>query len=831
MTLLVKHDMYRLIKAQVLQLVHDNHLNRHKEVKIYYGRHELSLILSTMLDASRRTGRSVVLQNMIRYLIPFYFTTRASTMGPTHRKWRDLNYVPVLGDLRFFVRGYMDWDIEFRFKHIKNSINTVEAEEQTVNMTGCLYTHNLPFDITLPFAAHLFLLKRFTVKYETIEEFTSDLSAELQIDPAFADTPIFLAGGPGGREFAEPEVAATAASIYESLRAWGNKCGIPRAGVTALRRETSNMYSLQLGHRVAKDALHHATDGPFRNSYSRNLQNHNLVQIRLGEVAGALESFPGAKITENHKRHGFKSWAVEALIRREQEETPEGTQVKEDAKRARVAYKTSLLDLPDFKDVKDARLETWETYLRCYNATAAGYVIGTLNANRLFGLATGDIDPPKAEKGTPVAFKQPYNSEKTQPIRESFIEAETAFLKKQKHYLRQYDRGVKNEKNKQLLQRPLTGLAADRNVIVEALSAPDPGVHLKKALSSASAPPDLENLESLKRWATNLQIAQMAVSAIEDEGPGSNLAAQGDQDRLFAWLDSLSLNEPTPELASVATQRKAAKSKEDKEGPAAHDADDEDDTPGDDIDERSEEDILKIPVADARRALLEYYVLPVLAARAYAKYKVEDGYQCPRCSLYTHIKPLPVTILYSLVRFEEHILIRHSEWDDLELQIIEMGPDGASYHCPAGDFANAVSVKQVREHALSGNCVRGTIYANMARERAEATPIRHKNDRDDNKSSRLGRSRKANGLESDSEDSNFEGQVAVKVPKPAVSFKARVQDLIQTAASTSLDPDAAEAIADPLVKYVDGLPELGPARKGSKQPGEAEWDLLGLSEL
>ncbi|KAJ6541202.1 hypothetical protein DFH09DRAFT_1322780 [Mycena vulgaris] len=381
MALLIRHGVYAELKAQVVQLVHDFKLNRYKDIKIYYGRPELDLILTHMLEHTRRNGRQLV---------------------------------PVCGDITVIRRGYMDYEIPWRMKQFKLSIGTASSPEQNFNITGCLYTHNLLFDLTVPIIAHLFLLKRFKTKYATIAEFVADTASEIEIDPAFKDTPIFLAGAVGGREFAVPHQAAMAEATAESLRDVAQKCGLPGAGVTALRRDTGNMYALQLGTRIAKDILNHEADGAFRDSYSRNTTNYDLPQIRLGERAGALETFPGQQIEANLKRHAFKSYAVECLVRRARA-APQAEVTAKDAEKRKLEYKAKLVDREEFKPLDVARQAAWLQYLACFNATASAYDPGTASANRIFRLATGELDNPKGTK-IPVAFARGWTEIQTAPV-------------------------------------------------------------------------------------------------------------------------------------------------------------------------------------------------------------------------------------------------------------------------------------------------------------------------------------------------------------------------------------------------------------------------------
>ncbi|KAJ7103882.1 hypothetical protein C8R44DRAFT_746619 [Mycena epipterygia] len=802
MTLLVKEGVYVKLKAQVVELVHEYKLDRHKAAKIYFGRHELQLIIQTMLDASIRTGRQLV---------------------------------PVCGDITLMCHDYMDFELEWRMKIFKrqNAIGTVTGKEQTFNVRGCLYAHNVLFDIILPLIAHLFLLKRFKTKYESIEALCADRKAQLHIDPVFNDTPIFLAGATGGREFAVPERPAMATSVYEALRDWAQKSGLPGVGVTALRRDAGNHFGLQNGERIAKDFMNHQTDGPFRDSYSRNTANFNLVQLRIGEVAGSLESFPGQKIQENHQRHGFKSYAVEALVRAARE-APQAEETEKEKKAARLAHRAKLIAEGDLLQPMDkTRSKAWENYVACFNKTASAYKMCTISANRVLKLATGELEPPEREPH-PLAFEHPWDEPKTKPLLDTFVNAENIFHKQLKKEMRRYDIELRNAKNKELLEGGLTGDGNERELVVQALAAPDPGKHVRRALEAAAAPANTDDLESVRSWVDSIHKARTALTAIDiDEGPGA-AQAQADQDELFAYFDRLTVSNSAPELATVSAYRKAAVKTAEKDtlkGKSTDaNADDspEPDWPDHDVDESAEEDILKVPIADARRALLKYYVQPVLRIRSYDKYKITNeeiaagaapGYRCPRCKLYSHrAEPVEIETLKTIAHFERHM-------SDLPV-FYRTNAQLETTTLTTSFYSDAESVTAVRKHALSGQCMNSEGFLAMAREREESTP---KHDTEAYKDRRLYRSRKVN-RDSDVSDSDCEESDDGEDLEPAnaTTLKGQVQDLLLASSATSQD-DEETTILGELLEYLEDVQQLPVTKKGSKTA--VDWDILELDQL
>ncbi|KAJ7216317.1 hypothetical protein GGX14DRAFT_391164 [Mycena pura] len=359
LSLLIKEGLFQKLKAQVVQLIHDFKLDRHYDTRIFYGRRELQIMQAHILDNSRHTGRQVAIQHLNRMNATFFFSSRASSLGPTHEKWRNLGYVPTCGDLRVFRKGYMEYQIEIRLKFHKMHIGTAAAVDQTFLIEGVKYAHNINFDYSITMLAHLFLRGVFQKKYETVKELVEDPSSELQIDPHFKDAPLFLEVAPGGREFTFPPKAAMSRSHYDHIQYWAGECGLARVGATAFRRDTGNYYGLQMGERVAKDVLNHKAEGIFRNHYSRAMANYNFVQLRLGEVVGTNEAVPGQVLKDADDRHLFSSFAVECLTRkaRKDPEDQNVTQAKRDE------FKKKLKDKFPLKPLDEARQVAWNTYL------------------------------------------------------------------------------------------------------------------------------------------------------------------------------------------------------------------------------------------------------------------------------------------------------------------------------------------------------------------------------------------------------------------------------------------------------------------------------------
>ncbi|EDR12267.1 uncharacterized protein LACBIDRAFT_323407 [Laccaria bicolor S238N-H82] len=212
--------------------MHKHRLDRHFKPRQYLGHEHLSLVLNTMLSASRHVGHQVIIQNMVQLGITFYTTAQGSTQGPTHVKWHDLGYAS-------------------RSFHIFQPLTICLAVHKTQACSGVSMKPE-------HMEHHHFFWQ--------VQELCNDNSAGLLLDQVMKEEPLFLASDEGGRNFVVPHQVATAQSLSHALSYWTKQAGLPTSVCTT---------------------------GVFHTHYSHNMNNISTVGIRLGEVAGTNESRPG----------------------------------------------------------------------------------------------------------------------------------------------------------------------------------------------------------------------------------------------------------------------------------------------------------------------------------------------------------------------------------------------------------------------------------------------------------------------------------------------------------------------------------------------------------
>ncbi|KAJ6500418.1 hypothetical protein C8R45DRAFT_67713 [Mycena sanguinolenta] len=617
---LVRGGLYKTLKQSVITLIHQFKLDRYHNSKLYYGRYELERIINKILHSSRSQGREVALQHIVSFLCTFFFTSRASSLGPTHVKWRELDYFITLGDLTIYCNGFCDWDIDIRFGQFKTAIGTMQGLEQIFRACGVKLSHNVLFDITVALMAHLWAMGAFKKKYTRPEDLLEDTSRyQMELDPDMLHLPLFRAATPHGRRFIEPVRAAMSRSFGDAMSYWAGEAGLPRAGCTALRRDAGNLYGLQLGTKLAKDILNHHVTGVFRKSYSQNMQNLRLVGIRLGEDAGQKEAVAGDKLKEHNDRHVLASFAVEALVRdtrRDQEaEAAEADKTKRE-------YKKSLDD-GALKTEHESRTEAWEEYLKCFSVSAAGYQMGTANANKILERAvTGkEVKKEVLEFVKREDAPELYNKATAQPKLDAFLKAEKEYLKERTKLIREYTKNLKNAVNYDLLHTIKTGSPQERRAAADSLLTAHPSPHMAQAVEDAlhqvRPAQNAHNIDDVRAWVKNLTQAA-ETTALNDYLEAQE--AEGEENQLVQFLEKLDLNVPQDDIFSPPPPPPATTL-------TSLDVQLEDGAP--DIDESQETDILKIPVTDMRRHMFMYYCHPIVIAREYAALQVlHDALLC-----------------------------------------------------------------------------------------------------------------------------------------------------------------------------------------------------------
>ncbi|KAJ7433169.1 hypothetical protein B0H11DRAFT_1939751 [Mycena galericulata] len=339
--LLTQKGLYKTCRDNVMNVLWQCNLDRTMNPHIYYGRAEVRLVIETIL-ASRTASRLAQIQTITRIVLTMFIAWRPLSMAPTNdvmvlleRASATITYIR-LKDIRIIRTGPMTFIILLHGSEFKPSpkghLMTVSAAEQYWKLMSVLFAHNALFDPTLWIL--LFLFARNTLTYtvptpllvpphlltptQCIEEFATDTAAEVKIKPEKLDEPLFLAVSAGGRNLSAK--AGKSHGISQAATYWACKAGLPGGGNGTYRRDASDkvflvLFGQQIGDQAAKDILNHAILGVYRQFYSRNTVNHDVVRIRLGEIAGNLESEAGQKLKEATSRDVYMEYAVEALLR------------------------------------------------------------------------------------------------------------------------------------------------------------------------------------------------------------------------------------------------------------------------------------------------------------------------------------------------------------------------------------------------------------------------------------------------------------------------------------------------------------------------------------
>ncbi|KAF9009463.1 hypothetical protein BDQ17DRAFT_1062943 [Cyathus striatus] len=387
MVLLAHDGLYHKLKDAVIYLIQERALDRKLNPKQYFGRSHLQAMFSYMLKSSKVNGRVAVLQQIFRILCSFYMTSRPSTLGVPEAKWRELGYYPKLRDVRIFRLGLYLYKIEVHWEHFKGKRNTATADEQVFILDSVKLGHNLLFDPTLYLVLFLFCRKAFGEKYPTLDALLSDDSAELSIDESKLDDPLFLELKFGGKEFVTPEAPATAASASHTFGDWAQKAGLPRAGMSAIRRDAGNNYGLQLSFEIAQDLMNHApsdSHSVYRKSYSRNTANYAVVGIRLGEEAGPGEAYPGQVLHRQESRMDLKDPVIDALLYQ-----LSSTKLEED-KAAKEARMEAINKDPEMISLLAECDEVSDKYESCFSKGTAAYERNLANVHLMYEIGSGN---------------------------------------------------------------------------------------------------------------------------------------------------------------------------------------------------------------------------------------------------------------------------------------------------------------------------------------------------------------------------------------------------------------------------------------------------------
>ncbi|KAJ7470364.1 hypothetical protein FB451DRAFT_1559665 [Mycena latifolia] len=321
MSVLTRGGLFHDLRLVLMNLINKNSLDRNLTEKEYYGRAEVQLVIQEIL-AAHPSHRRQGIQIIVRTLMQFVLALRRSSLAPANAVLRALDRYITLGHVRIFRDpdpSRFSFLVHLHCDQFKAALMTVHSSEMRFVLGGVRMATNTLFD--LPVWLTLFLYARGALEIESFDQLLAsgpDQPVEIIVKESMRHLPLFVRVKKG--QYTDKVISAEAVS--ENFNYWAQKAGLRGGGTGTLRRDTGNHFGLQQGVRLAQDLLNHAISGVFRRHYSKNMANFDLVGLRLGEVAGGLEKFPGEKLQETLGKHAYMQCAVEALIRKQTRLTP-----------------------------------------------------------------------------------------------------------------------------------------------------------------------------------------------------------------------------------------------------------------------------------------------------------------------------------------------------------------------------------------------------------------------------------------------------------------------------------------------------------------------------
>ncbi|KJA26820.1 hypothetical protein HYPSUDRAFT_1032153 [Hypholoma sublateritium FD-334 SS-4] len=318
-TFLRDKDRISKLKDKVQQLIFDKKLSRITKPKFGFSRHEIKILLTTILDASNHssTQRMFAFQSIFAITVAFCGALRPSSLAAANALAIEQDQYLHIGDCQLFVHGPLDWEIRIHVTNFKGSFG-ITASEQYHRYRSLKMGHNLLFDPTVWAVLNWFSRGVFLKKYKDFAEFCNDNSAEIQFDPNKKSEPALLAGLPGQNgKFSDKPM--TSSNLTEIFAAWCEKALLPRCGFGAMRRFKADMWGMQLGFELAQVLMNHARGGVYHNAYTKKNENYDLPALAMGEIAGSLEKAPGEVIKRMEDQQMFIGVAVECLVRTTQD--------------------------------------------------------------------------------------------------------------------------------------------------------------------------------------------------------------------------------------------------------------------------------------------------------------------------------------------------------------------------------------------------------------------------------------------------------------------------------------------------------------------------------
>ncbi|KAJ7708819.1 hypothetical protein B0H17DRAFT_1124617 [Mycena rosella] len=316
--LLTRGGLFKKLRRVVHNLIQDEKLDRNLNPKLFYGRAEVQLFMQEILAAPASHCRTGV-QIIVRTLFSFFLALRPSSLAPRTAALAALDRFMTLGHIRMFrLPGVFALRSNLHIDQLKGALDTVQSMELLFTLDSVQLTSNILFDLNVWLLFYLFLRGTLEIKsWDALLSTAPNQEAEILIKPSMKHLP--LANGNRFVQMKDGEYTnkvITAHSVSTTFAYWARKAGLPGGGAGTLRRDTGNTFSLQMGAQLAQDLLNHMIKGCFHRHYSCNVGNFDLTGLRLAEVAGGLEAFPGQALKETLGKHVYLNCAVEAMVRK-----------------------------------------------------------------------------------------------------------------------------------------------------------------------------------------------------------------------------------------------------------------------------------------------------------------------------------------------------------------------------------------------------------------------------------------------------------------------------------------------------------------------------------
>ncbi|KDQ54049.1 hypothetical protein JAAARDRAFT_409352 [Jaapia argillacea MUCL 33604] len=346
---ILANGLFTQLEQHVAKAVVDLDLDRHRGIKIFYGREEVQLLLEEAISNSVHNGRLVKIQHRCMLAISFITGVRPSTLGPSHKDYLARSLYPKLEDFVIWQPQQGRWRVEFT------------------------RAHNLIFDVSM--WCILYFLLRGAFKYQTLAELFASNDSQLLILDDMKKKPAFLASDSGGRKLLENQPIMTT-NVSQQVRNTASNAGLDPSGNSAIRRDAGNDFGLKLGKDYGSILLAHYSKSTFDRFYSRGITNIPLTGIRLGEI----ESSNPAYVEASKKMHRFSIAAVGCLIyRRGLRLLVTGHEEKKDDIRDEVSDDHNLASIklteeevqsverePFMVKLNNDFVDAWNDYLSCF---------------------------------------------------------------------------------------------------------------------------------------------------------------------------------------------------------------------------------------------------------------------------------------------------------------------------------------------------------------------------------------------------------------------------------------------------------------------------------